>query len=435
MPDTRESESLAPCPTRISSGARRLNLLMLSMLDRADQFKGLPRGSARPFLLLAAFEEAEPYLGLPVQAFKLVSWLVKKTMPHDWEEGSRPMAWPSAREQQEYLGLSASQVKALNRTLFEAGIFVMRDNEQGKRYGRRGPDKRILQAFGFDLSPLAQRYDEFVRIAADARVERKRMKDLRRRVTLARRTVRQIGDELTALEALPAEWPRIERDVAALIEQARKATRSDELGQIAVSLERRRDEAEAHLRATAPVSDPVNSDPSGPENRPLITTTTLKNINLSDTVIASERSSGAETPVPQARPSGGGERLFPEHLGLTPGQIVELAPRLASYVPPRVRDLTWPAVVDAAEWLSGEMGVNRTLWARACQQMGREYAAVALALVSTRPVSHFTSGAGGYFAGMLRKFERGELRLAPTLWKLRNVAWGNNNQRRRNVMN
>ena len=53
------------------------------------------------------------------------------------------------------------------------------------------------------------------------------------------------------------------------------------------------------------------------------------------------------------------------------------------------------------------MKINRTLWARACQVMGREYAAVALALVSTRPAGHFTSGPGGYFAGMLRKFERG----------------------------
>ena len=45
---------------------------------------------------------------------------------------------------------------------------------------------------------------------------------------------------------------------------------------------------------------------------------------------------------------------------------------------------------EAALWLSGEMGINRTLWHRACQVMGREYAAVALALVSTKPAEHFT---------------------------------------------
>ena len=167
--------------------------------------------------LLAAFQEAEPYLGLPAHAFKLVSWLVKQTMSCDWEEGSRPIAWPSARRQQEFLGLSATRVKALNRALFEAGIFVIRDNEQGKRYGRRGPDGRIIEAYGFDLTPLAQRYDEFVRIAAEAKVERERMKALRKRATIARRAIRQAGEALEALGPLPPEWPRLAAETADLI--------------------------------------------------------------------------------------------------------------------------------------------------------------------------------------------------------------------------
>src|SRR5277367_2684488 len=110
------------------TGFRRLNLDMLAIRDRADQFTGVPRGTAKPLTYLAAFQEAEPYLGLPSHAFKLISWLVKQTMPVDWEEGSRPIAWPSARRQQEFFNLSAARVKALNRALYEAGIFVLRDN-------------------------------------------------------------------------------------------------------------------------------------------------------------------------------------------------------------------------------------------------------------------------------------------------------------------
>ena len=179
FPDESPSAWREPiCP----SGARRLTLDMRVRLDQADAFNGLPRGTAKPLRLLAAFQEAEPYLGLPVHAYKLVAWLVKQTQPQDWEEGSRPIAWPSARHQAEFLGLSLARVKQLNRALFEAGVFVIRDNEQGKRYGRRDPEtKRIIEAFGFDLSPLALRYDEFVRIATAARIERDRMKGLRRR--------------------------------------------------------------------------------------------------------------------------------------------------------------------------------------------------------------------------------------------------------------
>jgi hypothetical protein len=42
---------------------------------------------------------------------------------------------------------------------------------------RRDPETgRIVEAFGFDLSPLALRYDEFIRVAAAAKIERDRMK-------------------------------------------------------------------------------------------------------------------------------------------------------------------------------------------------------------------------------------------------------------------
>ena len=73
-----------------------------------------------------------------------------------------------------------ARVKMLNRALFEAGIFVMRDDPQGRRYGHRDEKTgRIIKAFGFDLSLLAQRHDEFEKIAAAAKIERNRMRKLR----------------------------------------------------------------------------------------------------------------------------------------------------------------------------------------------------------------------------------------------------------------
>jgi len=111
--------------------------------------------------------------------------------------------------------------------------------------------------------------------------------------------------------------------------------------------------------------------------------------------------------------------------------LVDLAPRLAQYIPSG-RTLTWPVVLNATEWLRGELGVSKTLWAEACQTMGRERAALALAIVSTKPLSHFSRSAGGYFAGMVKKYQIGELRLERSLWALRNARFGKPNQRRAN---
>jgi replication initiation protein RepC len=421
MPKSPHLEPPCPAPIR-PSGARRLNLDMRARLDQADGFCGLPPGTAKPLRFLAAFQEAEPYLGLPSHAYKLVALLVRWTRPCDWERGSRPIAWPSARMQQEFLGLSPARVKHLNRMLFEAGIFVIRDNEQGKRYGRRDPATgRIVEAYGFDLSPLALRYDEFIRIAAAAKVERQRMKALRRRATLARRAIRQAGDELVVQGQLPENWAQLDHDVAELALAGRRATTSEELGLVVKALERRKAEAEERVRELIKA---VETNPEGLENEPhQYTSTTLTPVDPSDTVIAQQGSSRGGKTDPLSSPSE--RRDNPErHLNLKPGQLVELAPRLGSYLRRSPDQPAWPEIVDAAEWLSGELGVSRTLWAHACGVMGRGLAAVALAFVTTRPEGHFTSGPAGYFAGMVKKAEKGELHLDRTLWKLREAKWG-----------
>jgi replication initiation protein RepC len=407
------------------TGARRLSITMLTARDRADGFTGLPPGTAKPLRLLAAFQEAEPYLGLPAHAFKLVSWLVKQTMACDWEHGSRPITWPSARRQQEFLGLSSARVKMLNRVLFDAGIFVIRDNEQGKRYGRRGADGRIIEAYGFDLSPLALRYDEFVRIAAEAKIERDRMKGLRKRATIARRAIRQAGEALAAIGPLPEAWRRLELETADLIVAGRDAGRSEELALVVKALERRQIEAEQWLRDAC---KSVEINPSGLANEPHTTSTNLPS-DLEDTVMAGNKSRAAE-PAPSAPPPPSPQPSRPRDkvLHLTASQLMDLAPRLGQYV--YAENPTWRDVIDAAGGrLRDELGISPSLWGEACQIMGRDEAAVALAIVSTKPEEHFTRSAGGYFAGMVRKAERGHLHLSRTVWALREARWGKASRR------
>jgi replication initiation protein RepC len=54
--------------------------------------------------------------------------------------------------------------------------------------------------------------------------------------------------------------------------------------------------------------------------------------------------------------------------------------------------------------------------------MGRELAAVALAIVSTKDEEHFRTSPGGYFHGMVDKAKAGELHLDRSVWALRRAA-------------
>src|SRR4051794_31406921 len=100
---------------------------------------------------------------------------------------------------------------------------------------------------------------------------------------------------------------------------------------------------------------------------------------------------------------------------LTIGALLQLAPRLRTYL--TTPNPVWRDVVDAADWLRGEMGISRPLWGEACVAMGRECAAVAL--VSVRPAEHFRTSPGGYFHGMVTKAKASELNLVRTIWGLR----------------
>ena len=83
---------------------------------------------------------------------------------------------------------------------------------------------------------------------------------------------------------------------------------------------------------------------------------------------------------------------------------------------------TWPEVVDAADWLRHDLDVSKPLWGEACLAMGREQAAIALAVVSTKDPAHFRTTPGGYFHGMVAKAKAGELNLDRTLWAIRRAA-------------
>ena len=414
-----------PLETNILSaqGSRRLTLTMLAAREQADQFEGLPRGMGKPFRFLAAFQQAAPYLGLPPHAFAWVSFLVQSTQAQDWEEGSRPIAWPSASRQREFLALEPTAVKTLNRQLAEAGIVVMRDSPTGKRYGRRDPQGRIIEAYGFDLSPLAYRYDEFIRIAAEAKAERERMGQLKRRATCARRAIAQIGEILARRGSLPPAWSQLAAETVELVAAIRKVRTPDDLAMIAQSLESRKIQAEAWAKE-AP--DPVENDPTGAEERPHIISTNLS-FYPSDTVIAAEESSRGEiaSEAPQIVAKGeddASEKLEPQGFDapakVHPGELLQLAPRLADHVPQAFPD--WADIVNAAgRGLRHELGVSESLWGEACLGLGRPLAAVALAIVSTKPRQHFTRGAGGYFAAMIKRAKAGELHLDRSLWKLR----------------
>jgi replication initiation protein RepC len=388
--------------------------------DRAAEgFNGLPEGIRVAGQLLAAFKAAAPRLGIGPRLVHAVDWLFRFTQPQDWDKGSRPVVWPSARMQQEALGLSPTQVKETNRRLIELGLITMKDSPNGKRYGKRDPKGRIIEAYGFDLAPIAARHAEFVRLAAEGRAERLAMGRLRRRATIAKKGIVQILETAQEYGFEGEEWPMLAREMAALGRALKDVERVDEMELGVTSLERRQNEARERLGTLLGI---VSTDPKGAETRPHYNNYKPNPYPQEDTVITSEDCSRAgegpallsQAPEPRKRP----EKAMVH--GIAPDELVRLAPKLKPYL--RRSNPTWPEIIDAADWLRHDLSVSKSLWGDACLAMGRELAAVALAIVSTKDPEHFTASPGGYFHGMVAKARAGELHLERTVWALRRAA-------------
>jgi len=428
--------------TGAPTGFRRLTPGLLAVDRAAGAFDGLPHGIKLHGQLLAAFKAAAPSLGLGLRLVHAIDWLFRFTQPQDWGRGGRPIVWPSASLQQNAFGLSPTRVKALNRALIEAGLITMRDSPNGKRYGRRNKEGRIVEAYGFDLSPLAARYAEFVALAEAARAERAEFGRLRRRATIARNGIAQLLETAAEYGFTGAEWVNLARDSRNLVQSLRRIERLEEMAFSVESLERRQSQARERLElllaeVASKASGDANPDPKGSENGPHYNNYKPNLYPEQDTVVAfkecrREAGAGYEPRSPErprersgaSREGGlnpGGAKPARDDTGtvmqLSPKELTFLAPQLQLYL--RSASPTWPDIIDAADWLRHDLGVSKPLWGEACVAMGREAAAIALAIVSAKPAAHFRTSPGGYFHAMVGKARAGTLHLSRTIWGMR----------------
>jgi replication initiation protein RepC len=426
-----------------ATGLRKLTPPMLGTIKAAEAYTFT--AEMLPGQALAAFKAAAPHLGLRPNVVHAVDWLFRFTDPVDWQPSSRPIVWPSAAMQQQDMGLGVSQVKNLNRHLVELGLVVMKDSPNGKRYGRRGPQGRIIEAYGFDLSPIASRFAEFQATAQAGREERARIAALRRRATIARNGIRQLLATADEQKIGGDEWEDCRRASTVASRGLAGRKNPDDIEMAVATLERVQCEmrlcletafaARADSRATS-VDLSVDTNPKGPENRPHITTTNQL-MNPKDTVIAPK--GGRFTPrenrrldpdfgvvaanvvrqsVDSFKPHANASRTDSGSLlKITPVELAKLAPRLKPYL--RDTSPRWPEIVEAADWLRDELGISKSIWGDACLAMGREQAAIAVAIVSAKPPNHFRGSPGAYFHGMVARAKAGELHLVRTIWGMR----------------
>lgn len=103
------------------------------------------------------------------------------------------VVWPSNEQLMARAnGMPPTTLRRHLAVLVDCGLIIRRDSPNGKRFARKGRGGEIEQAYGFDLSPIVARAEEFRDLALAVQTEKKAFRVAKERLTLDRYGAKEI---------------------------------------------------------------------------------------------------------------------------------------------------------------------------------------------------------------------------------------------------
>lgn len=337
-------------------------------------------------------------------------------------------------------GITGTTLRRHLAALVEAGLIIRKDSPNGKRYARKDGSGEIEKAFGFSLAPLLARSEELALLAQQVAAERKRYLSLKEELTICRRDIRKLISAAIAEDAEGAGdgdgiWFGYEARLTALIAALPRGASADMLAAalqdfLALRLEIvNRLEKLVNLQKTATNdvgfgrhiqnsnTQPIHELEPAPEKSKGDRSGVVGEVEPADpprleVKAAVERANpaGSETGAGSGRgQQAEGLKAFP--LGL----VLQACPEIVNYS--REGAITgWRDLMAAAVVVRSMLGVSPSAYQDACDAMGPENAAVAVACILERAGQ--INSPGGYLRDLTARARRGEFSLGPMLMAL-----------------
>jgi replication initiation protein RepC len=308
-------------------------------------------------------------------------------------------------------GMAPATLRRHLAALVDCGLIIRRDSPNGKRFARKGQGGAIEMAFGFDLSPLVARAEQFEAWAEDVRAEERALRLVRERITLCRRDIAKMiatgveeGVPTRGAGQGPSDWSEIHALYRGILERIPRTAAREELEPIAADLTLLAHEIlgllECHVKTSISSANESqterhiqNSNPNHPF----------------DFEPASKEGMGAK-PEPEPEP----EATRPPQQRFPLGMVLEACPDIVDYAKGGIAN--WRDFLCVAAVVRSMLGVSPSAWEEAQAVMGKLPAAIVVAAILQRGAAIMS--AGGYLRELTRKAEVGEFTLGPMLMAL-----------------
>lgn len=402
----------------LSAGSRKATLASVktAKLAEAGSQMNIEKGKAQ-----IAVKRVANAIGLKAGDLLLLDTLFAFSQPQDWAYGRQAIVWASNDRLREQTGFSRSALRRHVRRLIEIGVISPKDSPNGKRWGRRNMDGFIIEAYGFDLSPLAARAVEFEALHAEIREERELCKSLKRRITTKRRSIRaQL--EAASFNRWVGPWAAFAEALEALLSKLPKGSTTSE---ILMTLEKQfslllAKVSAALIRANQPestvdnipdtgveaVQETSKMDPSGAGNGPHIPTTKklkIESCNCNEKQTRKEQVNSAGLKQSKSDQENAQKR----GINIELGTIMQACPGFTKFVRETnsfVKD--WNDLYRTANEMNGWIGLSKVTWQYAQKCLGPQIAAATFALIFDKHQAGEVKNPEGYLRGIIRKAER-----------------------------
>ena len=296
-------------------------------------------------------------------------------------------------------GMAPATLRRHLAALVDCGLVIRRDSPNGKRFARKGRGGTVEMAFGFELSPLVARAEEFEAWAEDVQAEERALRLVRERITLCRRDIAKMiatgieeGVPTRRAGQGPSDWSEIHGLYRGILDRIPRTATRDELEPIAADLTLLADEIlillESHVKSSI-----SSANESQTERH-------IQNSNpnpLPELEPGFQESRGPKS-EPQAEPSRPPQQGFPL------GMVLEACPDIVDYAKGGISN--WRDLLIVAAVVRSMLGISPSAWEAAQSVMGELPAAIVVAAILQRGAA--IASAGGYLRELTRKAEAGQ---------------------------
>lgn len=192
--------------------------MTLGMISSQVAVKTMPKDAAvHKWHVFQYIKEARQLLGATDRALSVLHALLSFHPETALQGDGELIVWPSNENLMARAnGMPPTTLRRHLSNLVDCGIIIRRDSPNGKRFARKGRGGEIEQAYGFDLSPIVARSEEYKSLAEAVQHEKKAFRVVKERLTILRRdTVKMIATALE--EGVPGNWGRVQETYQAIV--------------------------------------------------------------------------------------------------------------------------------------------------------------------------------------------------------------------------